>query len=194
MSRYDINTLEGEFQPGSDQRVLRNLQGISSLEDMNELEFELLAQLYEGVLFDDLPDRTLTVDDLKAWHRRWLGNVYPWAGRERGANLSKGGFAFAAAGQIPRLLTQFERDCLQRWTPCHAMSQEQLVEAVAVTHVELILIPPFREGNGPGLRTHEALRPQRAGPQRRTPHVANLMWANRRFSGCLSFCSSCSMF
>lgn len=28
------------------------------------------------------------------------------------------------------------------------MSEEQLIEAIAVTHVELILILPFREGNG----------------------------------------------
>lgn len=28
------------------------------------------------------------------------------------------------------------------------MSEEQLIEAIAVTHVELILIHPFREGNG----------------------------------------------
>lgn len=28
------------------------------------------------------------------------------------------------------------------------MSEEQIIEAIAVTHVELILIHPFREGNG----------------------------------------------
>ncbi|WP_201286346.1 Fic family protein, partial [Klebsiella pneumoniae] len=28
------------------------------------------------------------------------------------------------------------------------MSEEQLIEAIAITHVELILIHPFREGNG----------------------------------------------
>lgn len=148
MSRYSVNTSEGEYQPGSDELVLKNMLGITSKEEMDEVELGLLAQLYENVLVQDMPDRVLSVDDLKTWHRRWLGNVYEWAGQERSVNMGKGGFAFAAAGQVPRLLEQFERDCLRRWTPCHELSTDELVEAIAVTHVELILIHPFREGNG----------------------------------------------
>jgi len=63
-------------------------------------------------------------------------------------NLAKDGFHFAAAAQIPRLLEEFERRFLQRFTPCHGLRHEELVNALAVTHVELILIHPFREGNG----------------------------------------------
>lgn len=148
MGRYDIHTTEGEYEPGSSQLVLKNLLGITAVDDMNELELGLLAQLYEKVLVDDLPERALTVQDLKTWHRRWLGNVYGWAGQERSVNMGKGGFAFAAAAQIPRLLAQFERDCLKRWTPCSRLTTEELVDAIAITHVELILIHPFREGNG----------------------------------------------
>lgn len=99
-----------------------NLLGITSPEEMNEVELGLLVQIYENVLVEDLPDRVLTVEDLKTWHRRWLGNVYTWAGQERSVNMGKGGFSFAAAGQIPRLLEHFEQNCLQRWTPCHVMA------------------------------------------------------------------------
>ena len=148
MSRYSVNTVEGEFEPGSDGQVLKNLLGITSKQEMDDVEFGLLAQLYENVLLADLPDHGLTVKDLKAWHRRWLGNVYAWAGMERSLNMSKDGFPFAAATQIPNALLQFERGCLKRWTPCHGLNRLQLVEAIAVTHVELILIHPFREGNG----------------------------------------------
>ena len=62
--------------------------------------------------------------------------------------MSKGDFHFAAAGQIAQLLGKFEQDFLRRCTPCTGYSQEQLIEAVAVVHVELILIHPFRDGNG----------------------------------------------
>lgn len=148
MSRYETHGAEGEFQPGSEGRVLCNLVGISSPDDMNDLELELLGQLYEAVLLDQLPDRRLTVDDLKTWHRRWLGNVYAWAGQERTVNMDKGGFMFASSAQISRLLAGFERDCLTRWTPCHGLDEQALIEAIAVTHVEFILIHPFREGNG----------------------------------------------
>lgn len=148
MSRYNVNYAQGEYQPGSNDQVLRNLLGITQLEEMHELELGLLGQLYEHVLVKDLPERAFTVHDIKIWHRRWLGNVYEWAGQVRTVNMSKGGFAFAAAGQIARLLEVFEKQILLRWTPCDGLDEEQLVEAIAVTHVELILIHPFREGNG----------------------------------------------
>lgn len=122
--------------------------GIQSAEDMDELELSLLVQLYEAVLVEELPDRQLIVDDLKNWHRRWLGNVYAWAGQERSVNMSKGGFPFAAAAQVPRLLVEFERQYLARWTPCGRLSDDELVQAIAEVHVEFILIHPFREGNG----------------------------------------------
>ncbi len=148
MSRYNVNTVEGEYQLGSNDQVLKNLLGITSVDEMNALEFDLLAQLYETVLVQDLPEHALTVDDLKGWHRRWLGNVYEWAGQERSVNMSKAGFPFAAAAQIPWALAQLDRNCLKRWTPCSGLGTDELVEAIAVTHVELILIHPFREGNG----------------------------------------------
>lgn len=147
-TRYDVSGTEGEFEPGSGERVLRNLVGIRSQEDMDELELGLLGQLYEDLLIHHLPDRTLTTQDLQTWHRRWLGNVYVWAGEFRSVNMSKDGFPFAAAAQIPRLLDEFDRTCLARWTPCHGQTQASLIEAIAITHVELILIHPFREGNG----------------------------------------------
>lgn len=86
--------------------------------------------------------------DLKIWHYQWLGNVYAWAGEERSVNLAKDDFHFAAAAQIPRLLDEFQQTCLDRFTPAHELEGTALAEALAVTHVELILIHPFRDGNG----------------------------------------------
>jgi len=146
--RYRVVGSEGDFEPGSDGQVLRNIVGIQSAEDMDELELSLLAQLYEVVLIEELPNRQLSVDDLKNWHQLWLGNVYAWAGQERSVNMSKGGFAFAAAAQVPRLLADFERRYLARWTPCGSLSEGELIQAIAEVHVEFILIHPFREGNG----------------------------------------------
>ena len=146
--RYAVHGAQGEFQPGSNDLVLANKLGIQSVEDMDELELELLQRLYEDVLIEHLPNRALTVDDLKTWHRRWLGNVFAWAGQERSVTMSKDGFPFAASAQIPRLLAEFERTCLARWTPCDDLHTDALVEAIAITHVEFILIHPFREGNG----------------------------------------------
>ena len=146
--RYTAYGIETEFEPGSDGLVLRNKLGITESEEMDELEAVLLEKLYRLVLIDDFPDRALTVADLLRWHRQWLGNVYAWAGELRSVNLGKADIQFAAAAQIPRLLEEFEQQCLQQFTPCNDLSPEELVNALAVTHVELILIHPFREGNG----------------------------------------------
>jgi cell filamentation protein len=147
-NRYQTTGDEGEFEPGSNGQVLRNLVGITSADDMDELELQLLGELYDEVLLQHLPDRALTVADLKRWHQLWLGNVYAWAGQERSVNLGKGGFQFATASLLPGLLADFEQKCLKPWTPCGKLASGELVHAIAVTHVELIVIHPFREGNG----------------------------------------------
>jgi cell filamentation protein len=147
-NRYEAGEAQGSYEPGSDDRVLRNKLGVTDPDEMDEVELQLLGQIYRAVLVEALPDRRLYVADLKTWHRRWLGNVYDWAGMERSVNMGKGDFHFAAAAQVPRLLTVFEHDCLARFTPCHDIDDASLIEAIAMTHVELILIHPFREGNG----------------------------------------------
>lgn len=146
--RYRVDGAEGIYQPGSNGSVFANKLGITEPEDAAEAELTLLEKLYDAVLVEDLPDRTLHMADLESWHRRWLGNVYAWAGMQRSVNMSKGGFLFAAAAQVPRLLAEFERDYLARFTPCHDLADDALGEAIAVVHVEFILIHPFREGNG----------------------------------------------
>lgn len=147
-NRYQADGVQGESQSGSDGQVLANRLGITEPEEIAEAELILLQQLYEAVLLDDLPNRALLVEDLVGWHRRWLGNLYVWAGQMRSVNVSKDDFMFAAAGLVPQLLSAFERDYLARYTPCHGMAEDALAEAIAVVHVELILIHPFREGNG----------------------------------------------
>lgn len=148
MSRYDINGLQNTAQPGTDGQILANKLGITRHEDIDEVELVLLKKLYFSVLHEHLPSGHITVRTIKAWHRRWLGNIYAWAGLERSVNMSKDGFPFAAADRIPALLHEYERRCLLPYTPCSGYSRQALIEAIALTHVEFILIHPFREGNG----------------------------------------------
>jgi cell filamentation protein len=117
-----------------------------------------------SVLADEVAvNQVFTAADLCAWHRRWLGNVYPWAGRYRTLNLSKDDFPFAASAQIPRLMGLLERDVLANNTPCQGMPEDRLAEAIATVHVELILIHPFREGNGRIARVLASLMALQAG-------------------------------
>lgn len=45
-------------------------------------------------------------------------------------------------------MIKFEKDFLSECTPCHYTTLDDLSYALGVVHVELILIHPFREGNG----------------------------------------------
>jgi len=42
----------------------------------------------------------------------------------------------------------FERDILRKFTPCRSKDPEEIIHALSVVHTELVLIHPFREGNG----------------------------------------------
>jgi len=148
VSKYKVGGTQGLYQSGSNDLVLTNKLGLTDPVDMDEAELVLLEKLYEDVLLKHFPRPAIQVSDIKVWHRRWLGNIYDWAGEERSVNMSKSGFQFAAAAQVSRLLQEFEQQYLNKFTPCTAFSESQLIEAIAVTHIEFILVHPFREGNG----------------------------------------------
>jgi cell filamentation protein len=81
-------------------------------------------------------------------YKIWLGNIYEWAGKYRQVKLSKEDFTFAFPDQIPKLMTEFEKGPLREFTPCRFKAHEGIARALAIVHTELVLIHPFREGNG----------------------------------------------
>jgi cell filamentation protein len=44
-------------------------------------------------------------------------------------------------------MEQFERNVLGRWTPCRFPIPQEILRVLAETHMELVLIHPFRNGN-----------------------------------------------
>jgi len=147
--RYETGHIaEGQFQSGSDDTVLKNKLGLIDSNEMDEVELGLLVQLTDVVLGDVTHEQLLMADDLSEWHRRWLGNVYDWAGRYRSVNMGKAEFHFAAAHLIPNLMKAFENKFLSVYMPCIKMDDEALIDALAKVHIEFILIHPFRDGNG----------------------------------------------
>lgn len=102
MSRYAISGSQGALQPGSEQGVLANKLGITRPEDMNEAELVLLQKLYVEVLREHLPPGRISALHLRRWHRRWLGNVYDWAGQheQRWLSLRAGRPAAAAHADL----------------------------------------------------------------------------------------------
>ncbi len=147
--RYDTKgNTEAQYQAGSNNTVLANKLGITNVNEINDVELDLLVQLYDEVLATVNIDQVITSNDLAKWHKKWLGNVYDWVGEQRSVNMSKGDFHFAAANQIPYLLKELDKKYLTQLTPCNQLKDEELIEAIAVVHIEFILVHPFREGNG----------------------------------------------
>jgi len=147
--RYDTSSMtEDQFEPGSDGAVLKNLMGITTTDDMEVAETAELWLAQERLLETVREDQSFTAEDICSMHRLWLGKIYPWAGVYRQVNMSKGDFHFAVAQAIPALMVEFERQQLRRYTPCQFTAHEEIASALAEVHVELMLIHPFREGNG----------------------------------------------
>jgi fido (protein-threonine AMPylation protein) len=147
--RYDATHLpEAQFEPGSRGKVLRNLLGIKRKREMDEVEareqFRALRELIG--IYDE--SHAFTGADVCKIHRTWLGPIYSWAGQYRQVNVSKDDLPFAAAREIPKLMAELDAGPLRQYTPCRFDSDDEVVKALAIVHTELMLIHPFREGNG----------------------------------------------
>lgn len=163
IGRYAARGPEAEFEPGSRGRVLRNLMGIRSAREMARAESRALLVAQEQLVERFSPDHRFAADDVREIHRTWLRNIYPWAGQYRSVNIAKGDFHFAAAREVPRLMDDFQRRELAQHTPCRFAAERDVAQALAVVHAELILIHPFREGNGRCARLLALLMALQAG-------------------------------
>jgi len=162
--RYDVAGLtEAQLEPGSNEQVLKNRLGIKSPSEIDDAEARALERTMAGLVGQYDEKHRFTAADLHAIHKSWLGEIYEWAGDYRQVNVSKGNFPFAAAARVPALMEQFERDVLARYTPCNFSERADVVSALAETHVELVLIHPFREGNGRLARVLSILMALQAG-------------------------------
>jgi cell filamentation protein len=161
--RYSAAGSESEFQPGSRGRVLRNLLGITRVREMEEAEADALTVTQRTALKIYGPDHRFRAADIRRLHRMWLGSIYPWAGNYRTVNMGKGGFQFAHAPLIPRLMAALGRGVLRRHTPCGNAVDVTVARSLAEVHAELILVHPFRDGNGRLARLVALLMASQAG-------------------------------
>ena len=150
-SRYTAATgPEAEYEPGSRNRVLRNRMGVTSKSVMDALEAESLAEVQTRYFLGEIvtEETRFTINLIQQMHRDWLGDIYAWAGSYRTVDMSKGGFVFPPAYLIEHNMRAFELDVLGMLTPCRPGAVRKVCKDVATVHAEMLLIHPFREGNG----------------------------------------------
>ena len=149
MSKYESDSVEAQYQSGSERLVLANKLAIVDEAEMDDVEAVLLIKLYENIFTTaDSESVTFSFQNVASWHRQWLGNVYEWAGKIRSIDMGKGGFQFMSPLQIEKNIRLFENEYLSRFNKLPEMTNEELVSFLAQSHVEFILIHPYREGNG----------------------------------------------
>ncbi len=147
--RYDTSRLvEGQFEPGSRGRVLKNKIGITSKREMDRHEKVEQIRTIEELTNTFGIDHRFTASGICKIHKLWLRDIYEWAGRYRQVTMSKSGFPFAFPAQISRLMAELEKGPLHKYTPCRFKTLEEVIKALAIVHTELVLVHPFREGNG----------------------------------------------
>lgn len=139
---------EDQYEPGSRGLVLKNLLDIQRKREMDRVEHDEQKRALSHLGDEFAIDHRFRAEDICRMHKEWLGRIYSWAGAYRSVNLVKGGFAFAAAHAIPALMIEFEEGPLKEFTPCSFDDRSKVVRGLAVVHTELVLIHPFREGNG----------------------------------------------
>lgn len=162
--RYDVAGLvEAQYEPGSKDTIFRNLLGIIDPDEMDRVEARALAKTTDILIREYDQEHQFCAADICHFHKTWLGEVYEWAGRYRNVNITKNNFTFAMVAQIPKLMEQFEQNQLFQYTPCVFKNREEVVKALAEAHTELLLIHPFRDGNGRVARLLSTLMALQAG-------------------------------
>ena len=162
--RYDVSGLiEAQYEPGSKDKVFRNLLGIIDPDEMDRVEARALAKATDILIREYDQEHQFCAADICHFHKTWLGEVYEWAGRYRNINITKNDFTFAMVAQLHKLMEQFEQNQLTQYTPCVFKNRKEVVKALAETHTELLLIHPFRDGNGRVARLLSTLMALQAG-------------------------------
>jgi cell filamentation protein len=149
-AKYNTDTgLEGEHEPESNGQVLRNLKGISTIEAMDEVEIETLIDVQDQYLDRIDDDTKFTAAHICQMHHDWLRTVYTWAGDYRTVEMSKDGSSWPPAHRIHENMERLELGLLKKHTPFRIdTGDDTALLGLAAVHAELLLIHPFREGNG----------------------------------------------
>jgi len=72
--RYSTSGLvEDQYMRGSDGKVLKNLLNVTTRQEMERVETELLFEVTDQLLDEFGKNRRFSADDISQIHRRWLG-------------------------------------------------------------------------------------------------------------------------
>lgn len=139
---------ETEFEPGSNGEVLKNSMGIKTREERDRAEATGLKEAYRTLFSHFERDHSFTAQDIKRIHFEIFTGIYSWAGRYRSVNIEGWGRTFAVPAFIHANMQSFEDSFLSKLTPLRQAEIQETALHLAMIHGELVVIHPFRDGNG----------------------------------------------
>lgn len=131
-----------------DTGLLRNKLGLATEDALDRAERRANEEAFErlALSFDD--DHSFTAEDVRLIHREMFGEVFEWAGEYRRIDISSPNIRWCHARFIESEMRAYEKR-LGEMTPFSpTMTRDEIVQRLAVLHAELVVIHPFRDGNG----------------------------------------------
>jgi cell filamentation protein len=131
-----------------EHNVLRNKLEIIDPIEISHYENKALFSAYDHTAFDYSDTHCFTSKDICNLHKLFLGNIFNWAGHYRQVDISSDEIHWCHALHIASEMKKYEKR-LARLTPfLKKLSREEILLRLAELHGELIVIHPFRDGNG----------------------------------------------
>lgn len=129
--------------------VFKNKLGITDYETLREKEteitFEKLVELYKNPI-----EGVFDKKHLCAIHEYLFGDIYPFAGKYRTVYMQKNNSYFTGEDQIDIHLNIVLKEMHEEFLKCHNFNDYTIF--LAEYYYDLLVIHPFREGNGRTIR------------------------------------------
>lgn len=154
MAPYDVDN-DSYIDPESG--ILNNLLGIQTETELKSAEARLTAVEIVALTTEDVPRHyEFTKGLFLDVHRQIFKDIYWWAGRIRTVELSKDNTSFGRARYVDNNLdTIFEN--LKKNNYLVNRDIADFADSIAHYYSELIILHPFRDGNGRAIRTFLAM-------------------------------------
>ena len=136
--------------PGFDKThgLLKNRLDITEQKELDYLEGQELLSAYEKLAIEFSEIHSFAVDDIRYIHKTFLEKVYEWAGEYRNIDIISEDIRWCHAVHIDSEMNRFG-DLLTDLTPFSPnLKRAELLDRLAKIHGELVVIHPFRDGNG----------------------------------------------
>lgn len=151
--KYNANDPDFDETTG----VLRNMLGITDPAVLEHVETEAIAKGFDELILSYSETHVFGEADVRRIHHTLFRDVFSWAGTYRHVDISSESIRWCHAQFIDNEMQRFGKLLTELSPLSPDMDYEEVIRRLARIHGELIVIHPFRDGNGRTTRTLEDL-------------------------------------